>query len=212
MTTAESRDAIVVFARAPQLGLVKTRLASEIGDAAALSAYVELGRITWEHASDARRTLHCHAVVAYTPRDAEPAVRAWLGGADAYIAQDEGDLGQRMLGAIARVLADGAGRVVVIGTDCPSLTSGVLGDAFAALNDADVVLGPATDGGYYLIGMSRPFGAIFSDVPWSSANTLAVTLERAAAARLKVAQLSPLSDVDTAADLIAWQREAGQGT
>lgn len=206
-----TRDALIVFARAPELGRVKTRLASEIGDAEALAAYRELGRICWSNALAARAAGGCRALVAYTPRDGEDAVRAWLTGADAYVAQQDGDLGERMLAALTAERDGGARRVVVIGTDCPTLSAGALADAFAALADADVVIGPATDGGYYLIGMSRAHRMLFADVPWSSAHTLAVTLGRARAAGLRVAQLHPLSDVDTADDWHAWQRAARQG-
>lgn len=204
-------DVIILFARAPELGRVKTRLAHEIGDAAALAAYEELGRTCWSNAVAARGALGGRALVAYTPHDGEDSVRAWLSGADAYTVQQNGDLGQRMLSAITSALSDGAGRVVVIGSDCPTLSERVLLDAFAALDRADVVIGPATDGGYYLIGMSRARDVLFADVPWSSPLTLGVTLDRAQAAGLRVALLQPLSDVDTADDWYAWKREPSQG-
>ncbi len=203
-------DVIILFARAPELGRVKTRLAQEIGDAAALAAYQELGRTCWSNAVAARSTLGGRALVAYTPHDGEASVRAWLSGADAYMAQQSGDLGQRMLSAITLALSDGAGQVVVIGSDCPTLSERVLLDAFAALDRADVVIGPATDGGYYLIGMSRARDVLFADVPWSSALTLRVTMDRAHAAGLRVAKLQPLSDVDTADDWCAWRSRARQ--
>lgn len=197
--------AIVAFARAPELGRVKTRLASELGDPAALAAYHELGRACWQAVLAARSALGCRALVAFTPAPAEQVMRDWLGGADAYFAQPAGDLGHRMLAAIAAALAGGAQRVVLIGTDCPQLSHPAMADALAALDDADVVIGPATDGGYYLVGMSRPHAVVFADVPWSSSLTLAITLERAAAAGLRVVQLSTLSDVDTAEDWRAWR-------
>ena len=87
----------------------------------------------------------------------------------------------------------------------------MLTDAFVTLHTADVVIGPATDGGYYLIGMSRAHDVLFADVPWSSPLTLGVTLDRAQAAGLRVALLQPLSDVDTADDWYAWKREPSQG-
>jgi rSAM/selenodomain-associated transferase 1 len=128
----------------------------------------------------------------------------WLGGDLSYEPQLESDLGARMHAAIAARVAAGARRVVVIGTDCPGVTGAGVRSAFAALDDADVVLGPATDGGYYLIGMREPQAALFRDVPWSTHRTLAVTLERARAARLCVALLDTLRDIDTADDWRAY--------
>ena len=209
--TGDGGDVIVVFARAPELGRVKTRLAEEIGDAAALVAYLELGRTCWSNALAARGAMGGRALVAYTPDDGGDSVRAWLSGADAYMAQRDGNLGERMLSALTAVLSDGALRVVVIGSDCPTLSARLLTDAFVALHTADVVIGPATDGGYYLIGMSRAHDVLFADVPWSSPLTLGVTLDRAQAAGLRVALLQPLSDVDTADDWYAWKREPSQG-
>ena len=202
--------AIVTFARAPELGRVKTRLASELGARAALAAYHELGRVCWQAVLAARSALGCRTLVAFTPAPAEQAMRDWLPGADAYLAQPEGDLGRRMLAAIAAALGGGAQRVVLIGTDCPMLSPQLIAEALAALDDVDVVIGPATDGGYYLVGMSRAHAALFADVPWSSHLTLSITLERAATAGLRVAQLAPLSDVDTADDWRAWRHAVGE--
>ena len=204
MPTVGGVDTIVVFARAPELGRVKSRLAAEIGEVAALAAYDALARGCWRNTLEARDDTGCRAVIAFTPDDAGPAVHAWLADADSCIAQGTGDLGDRMLGAITAVLAAGARKVVVTGTDCPALSAAVLRDAFAALDASDVVLGPATDGGYYLIGMSAAHGAVFTGVPWGSDRTLAVTLAHSAAAGLRVALLGPLSDVDTAEDWRAW--------
>lgn len=201
-------DAILVFARAPVSGQVKTRLANDIGDAAALAAYERLGRACWDSVLGARRATGCRAHVVYTPENGEARVRGWLSEADVYEAQQGGDLGDRMSAAVAAALGGGARRVVLVGTDCPALSASLLVEAFAALDDADVVLGPATDGGYYLIGMASACTEVFADVPWSTARTLEVTLLRAAAAGLRVKQLERLSDVDTAADWRAWTRAA----
>lgn len=204
--------AIVTFARAPEHGRVKTRLAAELGAAEALAAYRELGRTCWRAVLAARATSGCRALVAYTPAGEEQAMRDWLAGGDAYLAQPEGDLGHRMFAAITAARAQGAERVVLIGTDCPMLSHEILADAFAALDDADVVFGPATDGGYYLVGMSEAHRLLFEHVPWSSPLTLGTTLAHAATAGLRVAQLKPLSDVDTADDWRAWRAAVAERT
>lgn len=130
-----------------------------------------------------------------------------------YVPQGSGDLGERMARAIRAELAHGAARVVVIGTDCPELGAADIESAFAALDEADVVFGPATDGGYYLVGVRDNHPSLFGRMIWSASDTLAVSLERAAAAGLDVHLLAPRSDIDTAEDLRAWQaRRAGPGT
>jgi uncharacterized protein len=200
----------VVFARAPEPGRVKTRLARELGDAAALAAYRELGALVLARVAG---LADCEIIVAFTPAGQEPLVRAWLGGASRYESQADGDLGARMLAAITGRCAAGVAKVLVIGTDCPEVGTDLLEAAFEELDRADAVFGPAADGGYYLVGMTRPIPELFRGIPWGAPGTLAVTLERAAAARIRVALLEERRDIDTAADWRAWReaREASPG-
>ena len=194
------RRALIVFARAPELGRVKTRLATELGDGAALSIY----RILAERVVDAVRG-GCYSVtVAYTPRYAKRAMREWLGPTVRFRPQSDGDLGARMAVAVDDAIQGGAERVVVIGTDCPAVTAAVVDEAFARLERAEVVLGPAADGGYYLIGMSRLHPALFNGIPWSTPGALCTTLERARATGLAVELLEEQRDIDTAEDWRAW--------
>lgn len=219
-------DVLVIFARAPERGRVKTRLAAAVGDDAALACYRALGAAVVRAVRPPRDggVPAWRTVVAHTPADAAPALRAWLapaGGALAYEPQADGDLGARMRAAVERAVEAGAARVVVIGTDCPDVDATVVGEALAALDDpdapggADVVLGPALDGGYYLVGVRAPAAractALFEQVPWSASDTLAVTLARAAAAGLRVAQLAPRRDVDTVDDWRWWRARPGAG-
>jgi rSAM/selenodomain-associated transferase 1 len=104
--------------------------------------------------------------------------------------------------AAIEAFSQDAGRLVLIGTDCPGLSANLLTRAFDLLAKHDLVLGPALDGGYYLIGLNRPAPALFSDITWGATNVLAVTLDRAASLHLTVAQLEPLSDVDRPEDLL----------
>jgi uncharacterized protein len=206
--------ALILIARAPVPGAVKTRLAAEIGAGPALRAYRALGR----RVARAVATLdRCRRIVAYTPADAETVTREWLGAEFTYEAQAPGDLGDRMAAALAAQWASGADQVVLIGTDCPTLDGATVEAAFAALaGGAPAVFGPADDGGYYLVGASRGaaracgVGAaelsaiLFTGVPWSSAHTLSATLARARQRGLHVALLPSMRDVDTAADWRAW--------
>jgi uncharacterized protein len=199
------KRALIVFARAPELGSVKTRLAAELGAEEALSIYSDLAeRII----AAVRRADSYDVTVAYTPPRAESLMRTWLGPSVALRPQSEGDLGERMATAVADLLAAGASRVVLIGTDCPDVTADVVEEAFARLDTADVVLGPAGDGGYYLVGMSRLHRPLFDRIPWSAADTLRSTVERASAHGLSVALLEELRDIDTAADWRAWTTSA----
>ncbi|MBG8553697.1 TIGR04282 family arsenosugar biosynthesis glycosyltransferase [Hymenobacter guriensis] len=191
---------LLVFARYPELGKVKTRLAADIGPAAALAVYQEL-------------LIHTQAVAAPLP----VAKTVWLvaPGPTADLSeswtdyelqlQPPGDLGARMHAAFAHAFAQGAGRVLIIGTDCPGLTTAHLQTALEALRTHDVVLGPAADGGYYLLGLTRLYPELFADKPWSTATVRAETLRDAAGLGLRVHLLPELHDVDTAADLARWR-------
>lgn len=197
---------LIIFARHPELGKVKTRLAAEVGAAAALRVYQEL-------------LAHTRAVVA--PLAAHKTV--WLTG-ETTLAPDSaapwadyeqreqptGDLGQKMHAAFAHELAHAAPAAVIIGTDCPGLTTAHLTAAFDALHTHDLVLGPATDGGYYLLGMKQLWPALFQHKAWSTATVAADTLADAHRLGLRVHLLPELSDIDTAADLRAWQGRANR--
>ena len=191
-------DSLIVFARAPRLGSVKTRLARRLGDDAALAIYREVTERTLRVARGSGIPVH----VAFTPGDAADEMRSWLGDDLAYEAQTDGDLGTRMARSISARFATGANRVVIVGTDCPALSPAILRAALDALARADVVFGPATDGGYYLMAQRALHPSLFVGVPWSSARTLGVSLARAQSAGLSVALLDELRDIDTAED---WQ-------
>lgn len=185
---------------------MKTRLAAELGDHAALEIYRELGARVIDAA---RRASGCRVTVAFTPSHAGEATRLWLRDGVDYEPQAEGDLGARLAAAIDARLGAGAERVVVIGTDCPEANERVIDTAFAALDDADVVIGPAVDGGYYLIGMRRLHVELFVGIPWSSEKTLQRSLEAARSSGLRVSLLPELADVDTAADWHWWLTRGG---
>jgi rSAM/selenodomain-associated transferase 1 len=191
---------IIVFARAPRAGEVKTRLAAGVGEPAALAIYRWLGARTL---SAARALRNVRVVVHFTPSDGAADLRAWLGDTTLH-PQCTGDLGARMHHAVADALAGGAGEVLVVGTDCPGLDARLLDRAFGALRDADVVIGPATDGGYYLIGLRALAPALFAAIPWSSADTLAHTLRAAQSAGMSVALMEEHDDIDTASDWFRW--------
>lgn len=193
--------ALVLFARAPELGRVKTRLALDVGAARALEIYRELA----EGVIGAVRGSATRMIVRFTPANAADEMHRWLGDGLAYEPQCDGDLGARMHDAIEVELAAGAERVIVIGTDCPTVTADTIAQALAALDECDVVFGPAEDGGYYLVGTRATAPGLFHDMPWSSEQVLPLSLERAAASGLRVSLLARMRDVDTGADWAAHE-------
>jgi rSAM/selenodomain-associated transferase 1 len=193
----------VIFTRAPRQGRVKTRIAKDLGDARALAIHRELTERTL---AAARGLRDAQVVVAHTPADAGDEMRAWLGDDLGYEPQRGRDLGQRMAAAIDARLSSGSSRVVVVGSDVPDLTTAILDEAFTSLHASDVVIGPAADGGYYLIGMKALHRSLFERIPWSSAETLARTLAAIRDAGLGVHLLEILRDVDTVVDWRDWAR------
>ena len=186
----------LVFVRAPERGRVKTRLAAALGDDGALRVYRRLAEHTVHEARAAGGELRIH----FTPAEREAEVRAWLGDA-VYIPQAAGDLGTRMEAAFRAAFDAGAERVVIIGSDLPDLSAALLRRAFDALASHAAVLGPARDGGYYLLGMTSLIPGVFHDIPWSTGTVLALTLERLRAAGIEPALLDTLTDVDEVEDL-----------
>jgi len=196
-------DCILVFVRAPEAGRVKTRLAAGIGAEPALRVYRRLA----ERAVAQARALDAELRIHFTPADAEDEVRRWLGGGAVYLPQRDDDLGGRMAAAFESAFAAGHARVVIIGSDLPGLTAELLRDAFRLLDHHPVVLGPASDGGYYLLGLRGMVPSIFRDIPWSTADVFDATIDRLATRGIHPARLSVLADVDVAADLPAGWRE-----
>ena len=187
----------VLFAKKPTPGAVKTRLQSHLSasEAARLYEALLLDCATALHATQA-----AVKVVAFTPAHAEDALRALLApiGTFEYAPQPEGDLGQRMEGLMQWAFAQKAERVVLVGSDSPSLPASYIDAGLALLREKEVVLGPSTDGGYYLVGRRKGASRIFQDVAWSTEMVLEQTLARLGTQTLGL--LPPWYDVDTPAD------------
>lgn len=189
--------AVLLFAKAPRPGLAKTRLAKEIGSAQAAAVYRTVG----SHVVAAVGTGY-PITVWYEPDDALEEMREWLGEWE-YQPQAEGDLGARMGHAFAMHFERGDRPVIIVGADAPGVDAAVIAQAVAALRSADAVLGPALDGGYYLIGLNALFGRLFDGIAWGGATVLSDTLDRMRSAGRRVTLLHPLRDVDTLTDLQA---------
>jgi uncharacterized protein len=197
-------DVLLVFLKEPRPGAVKSRLAASIGPDHAAAVYramsEELIRRT------APRTDEYERILLFDPPDAGPRLAEWW-PREALAPQADGDLGQRMARAFAAAFAGGARRVALIGTDVPALAFEDVRDALESLDDHDVAIGPATDGGYYLIALKGPRPELFEGIGWSGPEVLAGTLDRASRRDLSVRVLRTIGDVDTIEDLAAeWER------
>lgn len=192
---------VIVFARAPEPGRVKTRLAASIGDGAACEVYARLGaKIVDALTRDPERPYDLR--VCFTPREGEDAVKRWLSGADAYGPQIEGGLGEKLRHEVDAAFAEGRSAVVLVGTDCLAVDDLRVREALSALGDVDAVMGPALDGGYYLLALSRPL-AVFEGVPWSTAEVAETTRALLRECGARWCELPVERDVDTVEDLDA---------
>ena len=201
--------ALIIFAKLPRPGEVKTRLGKSIGMAQAAELYEEFAR----HTFGIGRTLMADGVrvhVLHDPRASQSEMQAWIGDAFDLRPQIGGDLGARMQHAFATVFANGGRKVVIVGTDVPELRVEHITNAFSLLSTNDVVLGRSHDGGYYLLGMRTLIPDVFKGVPWSTGDVYRTTTEKIRSLGLSLAELETVSDIDTEEDYVAYlRRKAG---
>jgi rSAM/selenodomain-associated transferase 1 len=185
---------LLVFLRPPRIGQVKTRLAATLGEVEALRIYQFLLDKTLETAAavDARRWLFCSENSRYEAKDATQQFETAVQHGD--------DLGARMAGAFRDAFKLRPTRAVLIGTDVPELSVHIIEEAFHALLDRDVVIGPALDGGYYLLGLRQLHPQLFEHIPWSTSQVYDKTMQCAQSLGLQVHVLPELRDVDVEAD------------
>ena len=192
------KHCIVIFVRYPEKGAVKSRLVPVLDEGLIVSLYESF-------VSDLLATLESSGHpfrIAFTPEERAEGIFRRFGRHDGF-AQTGADLGERMKDAFQRCFADGFDSVVLIGSDIPDLPPEIFGEAFAALETRGAVIGPAADGGYYLIGFREEtfVPGVFEGIAWSTAGVFAATLERLARAGVGVHRLPRRRDVDTPEDL-----------
>ncbi len=176
----------------PTPGQVKTRLAASLGAEAASKIARVCTELTLERLTPCRR----ESVLCVDPPEAMARTRRWLGVDWPLQPQHGATLGARLRRAMQQAFAEGAARVLIIGTDSPWLRADEIEHAFAALTGTDLVVGPTDDGGYYLIGLSRPAVGIFEGIAWSSPSVLAETMTKARGMGLRVHMLAQGYDLD----------------
>jgi rSAM/selenodomain-associated transferase 1 len=212
MAIAGSKNLVVgIFAKAPEPGQVKTRLAVAVSPAwAAAVAEAFLLDVTERLATVAARRVLC-----FSPTQARGYFESIAGPRFILSPQADGDLGRRMAAFFTDQFHAGAESVVLVGSDSPTMPIAFIEQAFVELERRDLVLGPATDGGYYLIGCRGDLRSIFEGIPWGTSGVLAATLQIIARAHYRVALLPPWYDVDTLDDWrmlrghVAAMRHAG---
>lgn len=191
-------DTLIIFLRNPEKGLVKTRLARTMGNDAAYETYLILLEMALEMA---RQLKHIHIKLYFSNHLPKP--EEWPGEGFEKSLQKGTDLGSRMGSAFEDTLA-ATKKAVLIGTDCPDLSEEIIRMAFSQLDHYDVVIGPARDGGYYLLGLKSPAPFLFTDMPWSTAEVLRLTMERLHERELSTYLLPVLNDIDEEADWKEW--------
>jgi rSAM/selenodomain-associated transferase 1 len=196
-------ERIVLFCKYPEPGSVKTRLISHLGAEAAARLQTEMAVhvLDWMRACSKGRG--CEVELRYLGAD-QDAMRGIFGGGVSYREQGNGDFGDRIARAFSHAFNEKVKRVLAIGADCPTVTARVIDDALDALKTHDAVVGPATDGGYYLIGLSKEARFLFNDMTWGTSEVLEKTLQRVHDNHLSLQLLEPMSDVDRPEDLAVW--------
>ncbi|GGD21042.1 TIGR04282 family arsenosugar biosynthesis glycosyltransferase [Hyunsoonleella pacifica] len=189
-----SKELIIVFVKNIKLGTVKTRLAKTIGNHAAFEVYKELVDITEKATSD----IEVNKRIYFSDVIIDSKWKSF----DKFVQEGE-DLGIRMKNAFTKGFEDGYERIVLIGSDLPDINATHIKNGLKALNDSDVVFGPAVDGGYYLIGLSKLHNCVFDDKPWSQSNLLEDTIKELQSKSINYDILETLNDIDTFEDLVA---------
>jgi hypothetical protein len=201
-TVKKKQELCIIFSRYPRPGASKTRLIPHLGAVGAADLQRRMTeKVVAEAARLARRTqIHVELAMAGATQDE---MAAWLGGEFSWRQQEGTDLGERMGFAFELAFNKGVQRVVLVGADCPSICTAILAQAFEHLHHHELVLGPTSDGGYYLIGLSRPCSFLFDGISWGSDQVLAQTMAAAREANLQSVLLESFSDVDRPEDVDA---------
>ena len=200
MKSMHLTEQLTIFTRYPKPGLTKTRLISALGEEGAAKLQKELTEKTLQKIDRLVKTSHVEPVIYFEGGDLA-SMQNWLGPERLYKPQAHGDLGEKLKKAFSDAFDAGAERVVTIGCDCPGLSREHIGRAFDSLYLKDLVLGPATDGGYYLIGIKCPIDALFDDILWGTDKVFEKTLSLAQQLGLSIEILEELQDVDRPEDL-----------
>lgn len=198
--TPATRECLIIFTRYPEPGKTKTRLIPALGAEGAAELQRQMAEDTLARAKKLKASRPLSVEVHFTNGDRN-LMQDWLGSEPIYRQQGEGDLGKRMASAFETAFADAMTGVAIVGVDCPDLSVQLMAKAFEVLEQYDLVLGPAQDGGYYLIGLKRLIPELFVGVSWGTSVVRQQTVEIAKGLGLAIAYLPILNDIDRPEDL-----------
>jgi len=200
---------IILFVKLPEKGKVKSRLASRLDGDMVLRLY----ECMVLDAIDMLNSGHYSFRICFDPPEASDRIREWLGHAYSYMPQLGDDLGEKMEQAFSRVFSEEVSKAVLIGSDVPGVSSAIIDEAFQSLATHDSVIGPASDGGYYLIGFRKSALCpdIFHHMTWSTATVFEETVRRLRQASRSIHVLPECIDVDRKEDLVMLLRQHGAG-
>lgn len=201
---AITKERLLIFTRYPEPGKTKTRLIPTLGAKGAATLQQEMTEHTLSKARELQKRRLLSLEVRFTGGSLL-LMQNWLGSDIIYQPQGDGNLGARMARSLAVAFQDGIARVVVIGTDCPNLNADLIAEAFQQLHSHDLVIGPAIDGGYYLIGLNYLISELFIGINWGTTAVLQQTVDIAKKLNISVAYLPQLADVDRPEDLFIWE-------
>ena len=197
------KERLIIFTRYPEPGKTKTRLIPVLGEEGAATLQRQMTESTLAEVKKVSRFYPSSMEVHFAGGN-EQLMQDWLGSSIIYRRQTEGDIGCRMASAFQESFEAGIDSIVLIGIDCPDLNAQLMVQAFQALDRHDLVLGPARDGGYYLIGLRRLVPELFIGISWSTNEVLQQTQKIIQRLELAVAYLPLLSDIDRPEDLSLW--------
>jgi len=192
-------NTLIVFTKYPQPGLVKTRLIPFLGNEKSALLHRKMTERTIQTAKAFTQKEGICLRIFYTG-GSEDLMRDWLGEMD-FVKQKGEDIGEKMAKALNLCLSRSDSNVVLIGTDCPGLRQDILHNAFLKLENNDLVLGPAADGGYYLVGVRKKVDFLFGNISWGTDKVFSETEERALENKVKMGKVETLHDVDRPDDL-----------
>ncbi len=194
-------DSIIIFVRYPRKGQVKTRLAETTSSEFALNFY----KLCAENLiRNIKKIPSVNRFVFYSNKNEKTEIINWLGSKLLFAPQEGDDLGSRMKNAFEKVFSAGSQKVIIVGTDIPDLSKEIIMKAFELLDSNDVVIGPAKDGGYYLLGMKKMHAELFEKIEYSTSSVLSETLMKIKELNLTYHLLPELRDIDTEDDLLNW--------
>jgi rSAM/selenodomain-associated transferase 1 len=203
-----NHDLIIIFIKAPRRGEVKTRLAQDIGIEKAQKLYLAMVEDLMQNL-EGQNNFDMQIMV--WPEGVESEVSDWLQWEGNIASQASGDLGKKLENAFKNGFSKGYQRIIIIGSDLPLLSNAFITDCFRQLQTHPLVLGPAMDGGYYLIGLQSLYNELFCGIQWSTSNVLKETLQRAAQAGLQYYLLPEMRDIDQYDDIQVLWREMKRG-